>query len=300
MFLSSRDLVPDSPRYLPEQWSPHVHPEGQIYFSRSITLRVVTDSCMYTPSIAEKVTYWVSNIEKRAADRGFVLSDSVELYIQIDDEDRNYYLADQATHSIFWLDEYEISEMGLLPLVLQEHYWSYVKNHPMHFGGLDVTSNYSHKDDNPESSYPGQSQNVNTPADPCNTKAQMFQGASGLSIRDSEFYNTAGNLIKISYNVYPQPGSEHEQLSLKDHLSRAISGLKSELKSEIFHAIATVKKLLPCPFSTMADIPLEEKVANDALKYPPLLGAQVLMSKTSLYIPGVMNQLLSSVRYSFY
>lgn len=145
MFLSSRDIVP---RYLPEQWSPHVHPEGQIYFSRSITLRVVTDSYMYTPSIAEKVTYWVSNIEKRAADRGFVLSDTVELYIQIDDEDCNYYLADHATHTIFWLDEYETSELGLLPVVssshlklaLEEQYWSHVENHSMHFGGLPTKS----------------------------------------------------------------------------------------------------------------------------------------------------------------
>jgi len=36
----------------------------------------------------------------------------------------------------------------------------------------------------------------------------------------------------------------------------------------------------------------QEKVAEDALKYPPLLNAKVLLSKTSLYIPGVMNQLL--------
>lgn len=112
---------PNSPRYLPEQWSPHVHPEGQKYFSRSIALRVVTDSYMYTPSIAEKVMYWVPNIEKRAADRGFILSDSVELYIQIDDEDCNYYLADHATKTIFWLDEYETSELGLLPVVSSSH-----------------------------------------------------------------------------------------------------------------------------------------------------------------------------------
>ncbi|EDR16189.1 uncharacterized protein LACBIDRAFT_321442 [Laccaria bicolor S238N-H82] len=44
----------------------------------------------------------------------------------------------------------------------------------------------------------------------------------------------------------------------------------------------------------------QEKVAEDALKYPPLLNATVLLSKTSLYIPGVMNQLLTSVRYSFF
>jgi len=65
--------------------------------------------------------YWVPNIEKRAADRGFVLSDNVELYIQIDDEDCNYYLADHATQIIFWLDNYETSELGLLPVVSSSH-----------------------------------------------------------------------------------------------------------------------------------------------------------------------------------
>ncbi|EDR16181.1 uncharacterized protein LACBIDRAFT_302006 [Laccaria bicolor S238N-H82] len=170
--------------------------------------------------------------------------------------------------------------------------------------------------DDPENSYSGQTQDVNTPTEPCNIKAQIFPGASDLSICHSEFNNVAGNFTKNTYinHVYPQPGSEPEQLSLKDHLSRAISELKSELKSEIFHAIETVKdvietfkdaietvkELLPFPFSTTADIPLEEKVAEDAHKYPPLSQGTILLSKTSLYIPGVMNQLLSSVRYSFY
>jgi len=41
-------------RYLQEQWSMHVHPKGQIYFSRSIALCVVKDLYIYTPVLGFK------------------------------------------------------------------------------------------------------------------------------------------------------------------------------------------------------------------------------------------------------
>jgi hypothetical protein len=145
MFLSTRDA---SPTYLPPQWSASVHPEGKIYFSRDAGLRAVTDSYLYTPELGERICAWANEVERQATNKGFVLTDSVELFLQLDDEDCNYYFVDHATQTIFWLEEYETSDLGLHPvvssshlkLVLETQYWSHVENFCMHFGGLPQKS----------------------------------------------------------------------------------------------------------------------------------------------------------------
>ncbi|KDR80108.1 hypothetical protein GALMADRAFT_242345 [Galerina marginata CBS 339.88] len=141
MFLSTRDA---SPTYLPPQWSASVHPEGKIYFYRDSGLRIVTDSYLYTPEVGEQICAWAHEVEKQAADKSFVLTDSVELFLQLEDDDCNYYFVDRATQTLFWLEEYETSDLGLHPvvspshlkLVLETQYWSHVENFCMHFGGL--------------------------------------------------------------------------------------------------------------------------------------------------------------------
>ena len=109
--------------YLPQQWSAYTHPEGQVYFSRSggSSLRVVTDSYLYKPEVAEKLVSWVQIIEKDAEAMNFSISESVELYVQLEDEDCNYYFADHVARTLFWLDDYETSALGLLPVVSPSH-----------------------------------------------------------------------------------------------------------------------------------------------------------------------------------
>ncbi|KAF6764333.1 hypothetical protein DFP72DRAFT_420556 [Ephemerocybe angulata] len=137
MFMSARTPVP---MYLPQQWSAHTHPEGQVYFVRSGPIRVVTDSYLYKSEVSDKIVSWVQIIEKEAASKGFSLTETVELYVQLEDEDCNYYFADHAARTLFWLDDYDTSELGLLPVVspshlklqLEEHYWTHVEYHCMH------------------------------------------------------------------------------------------------------------------------------------------------------------------------
>ncbi|EDR16184.1 uncharacterized protein LACBIDRAFT_321437 [Laccaria bicolor S238N-H82] len=109
------------------------------------------------------------------------------------------------------------------------------------------------------------------------------------------------------YSGYFLPERSHsrqsQNLSLKDHLSRAISGLKLELKADIlkFTTTAVFDHGRDTPrICTYTPLSFQEKVAQDALKYPPLPNGTILLSKTLLCIPGVVNQLISSVRYSFY
>jgi len=103
---------------------------------------------LYTPAVGEQICAWAREVEKQAADKGFVLTDCVELFLQLEDEDCNYYFVDRATQTLFWLEKYETSELGLHPVVSSSHlksvleaqYWSHVENFCMHFGGLPQKS----------------------------------------------------------------------------------------------------------------------------------------------------------------
>ncbi|TFK26155.1 hypothetical protein FA15DRAFT_667833 [Coprinopsis marcescibilis] len=144
MFMSSRTPVP---QYLPPQWSRHVHPEGQVYFCRMAQFTAVTDAHLSKDEVANKITKWISHIEKQALHKSFNLSSSVELYLQLEDDDCNYYFVDHSTRTLFWLDAFETHEVGLLPVVssshlklqLEEQYWQHLEYFCMH--PLDLESN---------------------------------------------------------------------------------------------------------------------------------------------------------------
>ncbi|KDR76612.1 hypothetical protein GALMADRAFT_139526 [Galerina marginata CBS 339.88] len=134
-------------------------------------------------------------------------------------------------------------------------------------------------------------------------KVEMFSSAHDLSIRDTEINNVGGDLtINHNYNVYlhPEFDSEPVQISLQPR-GRSTSVLawllwvdsfsNRDLRSKIDYAVENVKTFLSRPFS-LADIILNEKIADDALKYPPLFNVAVLLSKTSLFKDGVVNHLL--------
>jgi len=109
------------PTYLPPQWSDSVHPEGKIYFHRNSGLRVVTESYLYNPVTAENIFAWVMEVEEQAAKRGFAFTDNMELFLQLDGDDCDYYFVDHCARTLFWLDAYDTSELGILPVVSSSH-----------------------------------------------------------------------------------------------------------------------------------------------------------------------------------
>lgn len=155
MFISSRDATP---AYLPPQWSAYTHPEGQLYFYRNSVPRIVTEAYIYHPDIMAKVGGWSRTIEELIAQKHIVLSDNIELFLQIDDNDCAYYFVDHATRTEFWLDALNTDDLGIsavaspshLRMALEELYWVHVEHFPMHFGGLgsdvldELTSVFSH------------------------------------------------------------------------------------------------------------------------------------------------------------
>jgi hypothetical protein len=81
---------------------------------------------LYKSEIADKIVSWVQHIEKEAESKGFALSDTVELYVQLEEGDCNYYFADHAARTLFWLDDYDTTELGLLPVVSPSHLSKYL------------------------------------------------------------------------------------------------------------------------------------------------------------------------------
>ncbi|KAJ7634769.1 hypothetical protein FB45DRAFT_474018 [Roridomyces roridus] len=133
---------------LPQHWSSQVHPEGQIYFCRQGAPRVVTEAYLHRPETLGKVTRWVQKIEEMLADQHFRMTEQVELFIKIEEDDCAYYFVDHVTHTEFWLEELNTYDLGLPPVVSlqqfsiisEELYWSHVEHFPMHFGGVSTES----------------------------------------------------------------------------------------------------------------------------------------------------------------
>ncbi|KAJ7266920.1 hypothetical protein B0H12DRAFT_1098818 [Mycena haematopus] len=121
------------PAYLPLHWSAHIHPEGQLYFCREGSPRVVTEAYLYQPETLNK-------IEKLIADQNFPVSVELELFLKIEDENCAYYLVDHSTHAESWLENIDTDDLGLPPAVsvsqlnilCEELYWNHVEHFPMH------------------------------------------------------------------------------------------------------------------------------------------------------------------------
>jgi len=109
--------------HLPPHWSNSIHPEGKIYFHRDSEsgLRVVTESYLYNPNIKEAICAWVTKVEERALMKGFVFTNRTELFLELDGNDCNYYFVDHDIRILFWLDAYDTSELGILPVVSPSH-----------------------------------------------------------------------------------------------------------------------------------------------------------------------------------
>ncbi|KAJ7910995.1 hypothetical protein B0H13DRAFT_2191949 [Mycena leptocephala] len=130
------------PAYLPLHWSAHIHPEGQLYFCREGSFRVVTEAYLYRPETLDQVTRWIKKIEDLMADKNFPVSGQLELFIKIEDEDCAYYFVDHATRAESWLEDIDTDNLGLPPVVslsqlnilCEELYWSHVEHFPMHVG----------------------------------------------------------------------------------------------------------------------------------------------------------------------
>ncbi|KIY47420.1 hypothetical protein FISHEDRAFT_59699 [Fistulina hepatica ATCC 64428] len=130
------------PTYLPRGWFQAVHPEGQAYFYRFSKpfLRVVTEAWLFDPNVQSRVQVWVEHIEGMLVEKDVLVTEHMELFLEIDDEDCSYYLVDHKACVLFWLDKQESENLGLTRLVLQSLFWLHVEHFPMHINTLPPNS----------------------------------------------------------------------------------------------------------------------------------------------------------------
>ena len=81
----------------------------------------MTESYLYNPVTAETIFAWVIEVEERASKKGFAFTDHTELFLELDGNDCNYYFVDHGARTLFWLDTYDTSELGILPVVSSSH-----------------------------------------------------------------------------------------------------------------------------------------------------------------------------------
>ena len=81
----------------------------------------MTESHLYNSVVAENISAWVTEVEEQASKKGFVFTDYTELFLQLEGDDCYYYFVDHDVRTLFWLDAYNTSELGFLPVVSSLH-----------------------------------------------------------------------------------------------------------------------------------------------------------------------------------
>ncbi|KDR66460.1 hypothetical protein GALMADRAFT_259246 [Galerina marginata CBS 339.88] len=158
------------------------------------------------------------------------------------------------------------------------------------FGGLGSnTENSLPSDDTPDAAKKKGVEDGGV--DSTGINVRMFSNARDVSIQGSTF-NTAGRDITVIHNY----NTSHDPEPAPWKFLSQWSNLFSSARSHMFHAAEILKNVLPNGFLSSSEINLEEKIVES--KYPRL-NAPIVLTKTSLCIPGFISQTLSSVRYSF-
>ncbi|KAG5635306.1 hypothetical protein H0H81_011766 [Sphagnurus paluster] len=98
---------------LPAGWTPCFHPEGGLYFFHK-DKRVFTDANLYQHEILSRVLSDIEAIEKFLRVHNIRRSSWIDLVLELeqgDDPDTLYYLIDHSNRSVFFLDEFDASNL---------------------------------------------------------------------------------------------------------------------------------------------------------------------------------------------
>ncbi|KAJ7619660.1 hypothetical protein FB45DRAFT_931357 [Roridomyces roridus] len=127
-----------------DNWTPHRHPEGALYFVHKGPWRIFTDAYLYDDKILKKVDACVQHVHARLSTKDSELdADEVDIVLLEPDEDHDsekpltcgYYLVDHLSRTIFWMDEFELSKISTcqrvggvlseshIESILEHEYW---------------------------------------------------------------------------------------------------------------------------------------------------------------------------------
>ncbi|VDB86102.1 unnamed protein product [Peniophora sp. CBMAI 1063] len=118
-------------------WEAHTHPEGERYYTRGASPRVITEADVTDTAISKAVNAWVQGILDLSAKLDLVIGHSIDLFVEPSATSGlcGYYFADHDSRTIFWLEGAPTSKLGLsqgcsdqtLMLALEKNYWKHVE-----------------------------------------------------------------------------------------------------------------------------------------------------------------------------
>ncbi|KIY66674.1 hypothetical protein CYLTODRAFT_423214 [Cylindrobasidium torrendii FP15055 ss-10] len=126
------------PAYLPPSWTQQVHPEGQLYFIRESSLRIVTECNLYDAYTRSKVEYWAKFIEAKLMINQLADTAHLEVFVKPIENDCEYYIADYTRRTLVWLSALSTEELGMgsaasashLALSLEGLFWTHLEYFP--------------------------------------------------------------------------------------------------------------------------------------------------------------------------
>ncbi|KAI9509045.1 hypothetical protein F5148DRAFT_816527 [Russula earlei] len=131
-----------APSYQSQGWTLAVHPEGKryAYILTEQRVSVVTESQVTDTGVAERIEGWIALIHARATEEDVHLLETSDLFLELEPDSNacNYWFADHALRTIFWLRSADSREIGLpnscsdghLQYSLEENYWIHVEMFP--------------------------------------------------------------------------------------------------------------------------------------------------------------------------
>ncbi|KAH9979757.1 hypothetical protein BJV74DRAFT_120386 [Russula compacta] len=131
-----------APSYQSKSWTVSVHPEGKPYAHNRTEagFSIVTEAHVSHPGVAAQLDNVLAIIRARAAEKDVHLPETSDLFLDIDPNSGkcNYWFADHANRTIFWLHQLDTREAGMpnsysknhLQYSLEENYWTHVEMFP--------------------------------------------------------------------------------------------------------------------------------------------------------------------------
>ncbi|KAJ7513100.1 hypothetical protein B0H11DRAFT_1948656 [Mycena galericulata] len=222
LFTASQEPEPE---YLPEFWAAHIHPEGQLYFARQGSLRVVTEAYLYHAETLKNVCLWIDYIQNLFLGKSTSVPEETELFIKLEEDGCAYYFVDHSTRTQFWLENSSTEQLGLpavistsqLKIVLEELYWMHVEHFPMHVKPIstemleEIISIFSHGLCDQMTS---QVSTFLYTAQDCNTFVTILKGCRGNLTNGYSTWIVARLWSIIDHHKYiTYHGQEHSRLS---------------------------------------------------------------------------------------
>lgn len=93
-----------------------------MYFVREANPKIVTEQNMYDAGVRESMLEWSHALELSLADKSMNLADTMEVYLEPNDESSCfYYIVDHNARVLFWMETLTTDDIGIRHCATGDH-----------------------------------------------------------------------------------------------------------------------------------------------------------------------------------